>query len=111
MNHHSAAPRGHHLKAQGNALGMSPNIFPSPERAASSPNACVWNSSPLGSTPSGRGIIMMPIGPGALPWAIADRPIGALLNAFPNETLLDVFPNEALLNTVTQWCIAECVPQ
>ena len=54
---------------------------------------------------------MMPIGPGALPWAIADRPIGALLNAFPNETLLDVFPNEALLNTVTQWCIAECVPQ
>jgi hypothetical protein len=89
MNHHSPAPRGQHLKAQGNAPGTSPTIFPRPERAASSPNTCVWNSSPLGSAPSGRAIIIMPIEPRALPWAIADRPIGALLDAFPNGALLD----------------------
>ena len=30
MIHLSPAPTGHHLKAQGNALGMVPKIFPKP---------------------------------------------------------------------------------
>ena len=33
MNQLSPAPKGHDVKAQGNALGMAPKIFPSPERA------------------------------------------------------------------------------
>ena len=33
MNHPSPAPKGHDVKARGNALGMARKSFPSPERA------------------------------------------------------------------------------
>ena len=33
MNRYFSAPKGHHVKAQGNALGMAPQTIPSPERA------------------------------------------------------------------------------
>ena len=89
MNHHSPAPKGRSVKAQGVALGMSPNIFLSPERAT---------SSSLGSAPSGRESLcrwnpgrcpglsqIAPLGLhrircsfGALPWAIAFRPVGTM---------------------------------
>ena len=90
MNYHSPAPMGHPVKARGNALGTSPKTFPSPERAA---------SSSLGSAPSGRESLcrwnpgrcpglshVAPLGLhrircsfGALPWAIACRPVGAMV--------------------------------
>ena len=68
------APKGHHAIAQGNALGMAPKIFPSPERAARFAGS--RDSSPHGSAPSRREFNLT-IEPRALPWAITLRPVGA----------------------------------
>ena len=74
MNHHSPAPTGHAVKAQGNALGMPPKIG----QALKGRNiaSAGFMSTPPSSAPSGREFILT-IAPRALPWAIACRPFGA----------------------------------
>ena len=90
MNYHSPAPMGHPVKARGNALGTSPKTFPSPERAASlslgsAPSGreslCRWNPgrSPGLSQIAPLGLHRIRCSFGALPWAIACRPVGAMV--------------------------------
>ena len=74
MNHHSPAPTGHDVKAQGNALGMRPIESSSPERAKHRPGRIHFRAA--GFRPSGRGRIFV-FAPRALPWAITLRPVGA----------------------------------
>ena len=76
MNQLSPAPTGRHVIAQGNALGMAPEMGQALKgrNNASNVNACV--SAPHGSAPSGREFLLS-FEPRALPWAVTLRPVGA----------------------------------
>jgi len=76
MNRAFPAPKGHDVKAQGNALGMRP-ISSSPERAARFAGSRVIRR---GMFRPFRAGICLGLGPRALPWAIACRPVGALMD-------------------------------
>lgn len=95
MNHHSAAPTGHHVKAQGRAKRRPgyavPHLFQALKGRNIAANAREIVFMSLGSAPSGWEFILT-IEPWALPWVIASRPVGALMGTF-HSSRSESFPS------------------